>query len=158
MEHRRQALPPPRYSPSGDYAFENHHEVIQPSRTPLGESTGNAQPQNIAALALCHQGPLALSPPVQHIPTPPILPTQSVTSAYGTSLRARRSFHRDVSLRDSSMAHSRGGRNPIYAWKHFHDYRTKVAQKEREGDDPKWPMYLEDAFLDGESTAESYLK
>ncbi|KAK8074796.1 Conidiophore development regulator abaA [Apiospora hydei] len=130
MEHRRPALPPQRYSSSG-------------------ESTGNAQPQNIAALALCHQGPLALTPPVQHIPTPPILPTQSVTSAYGTSLRARRSFHRDVSLRDSSMAHSRGGRNPIYAWKHFHDYRTKVAQKEREGDDPKWPMYLEDAFLDG---------
>ncbi|KAK8122393.1 Conidiophore development regulator abaA [Apiospora sp. TS-2023a] len=129
MEHRRPALPPQRYSSSGDYAFDNHHEIIQPSRTPLGESTGNAQPQNIAALALCHQGPLALSPPVQHVPTPPILPTQSVTSAYGTSLRARRSFHRDVSLRDSSMAHSRGGRNPIYAWKHFHDYRTKVAQK-----------------------------
>ncbi|KAK7983820.1 hypothetical protein PG989_011222 [Apiospora arundinis] len=148
MEHRRPALPHQRYSPSSDYPFDNHHEVIQPSRTPLGESTGNAQPQNIAALALCHHGPLALSPPVQHIPTPPILPTQSVTSAYGTSLRARRSFHRDVSLRESSMAHSRGGRNPIYAWKHFHDYRTKVAQKEREGDDPKWPMYLEDAFLD----------
>ncbi|KAK8064850.1 Conidiophore development regulator [Apiospora phragmitis] len=154
MEHRRPALPLQRYSSTSDYPFDNHHEVIQPSRTPLGESTGNVQPQNIAALALCHQGPLALSPPVQHIPTPPILPTQSVTSAYRTSLRARRSFHRDVSLRDSSMAHSRGGRNPIYAWKHFHDYRTKVAQKEREGDDPKWPMYLEDAFLDGMSTEE----
>ncbi|KAK7962291.1 uncharacterized protein PG986_003116 [Apiospora aurea] len=148
MEHRRPALPLQRYSSSGDYPFDSHHEAIQPSRTPLGESTGNAQPQNIAALALCHQGSLVFTPPVQHIPTPPILPTQSVTSAYGTSLRARRSFHRDVSLRDSSMAHSRGGRNPIYAWKHFHDYRTKVAQKEREGDDPKWPMYLEDAFLD----------
>ncbi|KAI1862858.1 uncharacterized protein JN550_010005 [Neoarthrinium moseri] len=46
------------------------------------------------------------------------------------------------------MAHSRGGRNPIYSWKHFADYRSKVTQKESENEDPTWPLYLEDAFLD----------
>ncbi|KAH6657871.1 hypothetical protein BKA67DRAFT_656112 [Truncatella angustata] len=46
------------------------------------------------------------------------------------------------------MAHSRGGRNPIYSWKHFADYRAKVTQKESENEEPKWPLYLEDAFLD----------
>jgi transcriptional enhancer factor len=49
------------------------------------------------------------------------------------------------------MAHAREGQNPIYSWKHFADYRSKVTQKESENEEPKWPLYLEDAFLDGES-------
>lgn len=47
------------------------------------------------------------------------------------------------------MAHYTGGRNPIYAWKNFADYRAKVKQKELEKEKTAWPMYLEDAFLDG---------
>jgi transcriptional enhancer factor len=48
------------------------------------------------------------------------------------------------------MGQTRRGRNPIYAWKHFADYRSKVTQKESENEEPPWPLYLEDAFLDGE--------
>lgn len=142
-----------RYSPAEDYTYDHQHEVIQnTTRRPLGESTGNAQPQSLAALALCHQSQLSLSPPALHsIPTPPILPTQAITSTYATSFRNQRSFHRNVSLQDTPMAHSRGGRNPIYSWKHFADYRAKVKQKESENGDATWPLYLEDAFLDGES-------
>ncbi|KAH8682188.1 hypothetical protein BX600DRAFT_505799 [Xylariales sp. PMI_506] len=147
MQLTRRGMPSQRYSPDGDYTYD-HHEVIQNSRRPLGESTGNAQPHSLGTLALCHQGQLTLSPPLHSIPTPPIVPTQAITSTYGTSLRNQHSFHRDVSLRDTPMAHSRGARNPIYSWKHFADYRAKVTQKESENEDPTWPLYLEDAFLD----------
>jgi transcriptional enhancer factor len=143
-----------RYSTNEDYTYDDHqdHEVIQTfnNRRPLGESSGNAKPQqSFASLALCHHSQLSLSPPLQTIPTPPILPTQALASTYGTSLRNQRSFHRNVSLQGSPMTHSREDRNPMYSWKHFADYRLKVTQKEQEKDGPKWPLYLEDAFLDG---------
>ena len=149
MEHREPMMPSHRYSPVGEYTCGCPHDIIPPTRTPLGESTGNAQAYGLGDLALCHQSQLSLSPPLQPIPTPPLFSTQAADAAYGTSLRSRRSFPRDVSLRDPSMAPSRASRNPIHAWKYFSDYRAKVAQKEREGEEPKWPMYLEDAFLDG---------
>ncbi|ORY54806.1 uncharacterized protein BCR38DRAFT_415140 [Pseudomassariella vexata] len=146
MEHPRRVLANQRYSPEGDYTYDHHNELIQATRQPLHESNGNAQPHNVAALALYH-GQLGLSPPLHSTPTPPILPGQ-VTSTYGTSLGRGRSFHRDLSLRESPMGHPRGGRNPIYSWKHFADYRMKMTQKESENEEPTWPLYLEDAFLD----------
>lgn len=149
MEHRGPVMPSHRYSPVGEYTYGSQHDIVPPTRNPLGESTGNAQAHGLGDLTLCHQDQLSLSPPLQPIPTPLIFSTQPVSSVYGTSLRSRRAFPRDVSLRDPSMAHSRASRNPIHAWKYFSDYRAKVAQKEREGEEPKWPMYLEDAFLDG---------
>ncbi|KAI2604269.1 uncharacterized protein GGS25DRAFT_525547 [Hypoxylon fragiforme] len=144
MEHPRPVLPSQRYSPASDYAYETDHEVMPMTRQPLGESTGNVQQHNLAALALCNH---SLSPPLHPIPTPPIVPTQALTSTYGTSLR-RRSLHRDVSLRESPMGYPRGSKNPIYAYKHFADYRNKVMQKELEKEQPIWPLWLEDAFLD----------
>ncbi len=48
------------------------------------------------------------------------------------------------------MGYHRGSKNPIYAYKHFADYRNKVMQKELEKEEPVWPVWLEDAFLDGE--------
>lgn len=146
MEHPRSVLPSQRYSPASDYAYETDHEVMPLTRRPLGESTGNVQPHNLAALALCNH---SLSPPIRPIPTPPIVPTQALPSTYGTSLRGGRSLHRDVSLRESPMGYPRGSKNPIYAYKHFADYRNKVMQKELEKEQPIWPLWLEDAFLDG---------
>ncbi|KAI1761781.1 hypothetical protein GGR53DRAFT_469003 [Hypoxylon sp. FL1150] len=145
MEHPRPVLPSQRYSPASDYAYETDHEVMPLTRRPLGESTGNVQPHNLAALALCNH---SLSPPIRPIPTPPIVPTQALPSSYGTSLRGGRSLHRDVSLRESPMGYPRGSKNPIYAYKHFADYRNKVMQKELEKEQPIWPLWLEDAFLD----------
>ncbi|KAI8961959.1 hypothetical protein F5Y11DRAFT_208797 [Daldinia sp. FL1419] len=145
MDHPRPVLPSQRYSPSSDYAYETDHELMPMIRQPLGKSTGNVQTHNLAALALCNH---SLSPPLHSIPTPPIVPTQALTSTYGTSLRGGRSLHRDVSLRDSSMGYPRGSKNPIYAYKHFADYRNKVMQKELEKEQPIWPLWLEDAFLD----------
>ncbi|KAI0383521.1 hypothetical protein F5Y04DRAFT_27176 [Hypomontagnella monticulosa] len=145
MEHPRPVLPSQRYSPASDYAYEAEHEVMPMTRQPLGESTGNVQPHSLAALALCNH---SLSPPIHPIPTPPIVPTQALTSSYGTSLRGPRSLHRDVSLRESPMGYPRGSKNPIYAYKHFADYRNKVMQKELEKEQPIWPLWLEDAFLD----------
>ncbi|KAI2468723.1 hypothetical protein F4781DRAFT_253303 [Annulohypoxylon bovei var. microspora] len=137
MEHPRPVLPSQRYSPASDYAYETDHEVMPITRHPLGESTGNIQPHNLAGLALCN-----------HSLSPPIVPTQALTSSYGTSLRGGRSLHRDVSLRESPMGYPRGSKNPIYAYKHFADYRNKVMQKELEKEQPIWPLWLEDAFLD----------
>ncbi|KAK6074755.1 transcription factor [Seiridium cupressi] len=148
MQLPRRGLLPQGYSSEGDYDYDHHHEEIQTTRRPLGESTGNAQPHNLGPVALCHSSHLTLSPPLHTIPTPPILPTQSIASTYGTSFRNHRSLHGDAALREPSMAHPRGGRNPIYSWKHFADYRAKVTQKESENEEPKWPLYLEDAFLD----------
>lgn len=153
MDTRRPVLPSQRFSPADedDYPYDTHSEVISSTRQPLGESTGNVQAHSLAALALCQQqNSLSLSPPIHSIPTPPILPTQTLPSTYGTSYRSGRSFQRDVSLREPPMGYPRGSKNPIYAHKHFADYRNKVMQKELEKEEPIWPLWLEDAFLDGE--------
>ncbi|ETS74782.1 hypothetical protein PFICI_13266 [Pestalotiopsis fici W106-1] len=144
--------PPPRCSPEGDYSYDHtHHEVLQNTRRPLAESTGNAQAHKTESLSLCQTSHLSLSPILHPMPTPPILPTQSIASTYGTSFRTNRTLQRNVSLRESPMAHSSQGRNPIYNRKFFADYRAKVEQKSAEKEEPKWPMCLEDSFLDGET-------
>jgi hypothetical protein len=135
-----------RYTPDDDYTFE-HHEVISNARRPLGESTGNAQSHSLGPLGFCQQDHLSLSS--LHSIQPPIVPTQAITSTFGTRLRNHLSIHRDVSLRESPMARYRGSRNSIYTWKNFADYRAKVMQKEKDKENPTWPLYLEDAFLDG---------
>lgn len=133
-----------------EYTYD-HHEVIQTLRKPLGKSTGNLQSSSIGSLSLCRSSHPSLSPSVHSIPTSPVLPTQSMTSTYDDRLQNHRLFSREVSLRESSIAYLPGGRNPIYSWKHFSDYRAKVLQKEHENEEPKWPVHLEDAFLDGTS-------
>ncbi|GAP84320.2 putative transcription factor [Rosellinia necatrix] len=144
-------VPSQRYSSASDYAYENHHEAVRMTRQPLSESTGNVQAHSLAVAtgtsALCYNQ-LSLSPPIHSIPTPPILPTQALTSTYGTSLRGERSLHRNVSLQELSMGSSRIRKNPIYHHKNFADYRNKVMQKELDKEQPVWPDWLEDAFLD----------
>ncbi|KAI0976655.1 hypothetical protein F4678DRAFT_480156 [Xylaria arbuscula] len=148
MQLPRPVLPSQRYSPTSDYAYDGHHEVVPTTRQPLGESTGNVQAHSFAtASALCYSQ-LSLSPPIHSIPTPPILPTQALTSSYGTSLRGERSLHRNVSLQELPMGNPRGRKNPIYHHKNFADYRNKVMQKELDKEQPVWPDWLEDAFLD----------
>lgn len=149
MQLPRPVLPSQRYSPASDYTYETHHEGVPTTRLPLSESTGNVQLHSLAAPAgLCYSQ-LGLSPPIHSIPTPPILPTQALTSSYGTSLRGERSLHRHVSLQDLPMGNQRGRKNPIYHHKNFADYRNKVMQKELDKEQPVWPDWLEDAFLDG---------
>ncbi|KAJ8109512.1 hypothetical protein ONZ43_g6115 [Nemania bipapillata] len=148
MQLPRPVLPSQRYSPTSDYQYENHHDGVPTSRLPLSESTGNVQPHSFAGPgALCY-GQLSVSPPIHSIPTPPILPTQALTSSYGTSLRGERSLQRHVSLQDLPMSNTRGRKNPIYHHKNFADYRNKVMQKELDKEQPVWPDWLEDAFLD----------
>ncbi|KAI1165762.1 hypothetical protein F5B18DRAFT_609778 [Nemania serpens] len=148
MQLPRPVLPSQRYSPASDYTYETHHEGVPTTRMPLSESTGNVQLHSLATPAgLCYSQ-LGLSPPIHSIPTPPILPTQALTSSYGTSLRGERSLHRHVSLQDLPMGNPRGRRNPIYHHKNFTDYRNKVMQKELGKEQPVWPDWLEDAFLD----------
>lgn len=149
MQLPRPVLSSQRFSPTTDYAYDGQHEVVPTTRQPLSESTGNVQAHNLAAsAALCYTG-LSLSPPIHIIPTPPILPTQALTSSYGTSLRGERSSHRNVSLQPLPMGNPRGRKNPIYHHKNFADYRNKVMQKELDKEQPVWPDWLEDAFLDG---------
>ncbi|KAI1179085.1 hypothetical protein F4777DRAFT_16693 [Nemania sp. FL0916] len=149
MQLPRSVLPSQRYSSASEYPYEGHHEVVPSSRLPLSESNGNVQTHSVTAPgALCYSQ-LSLSPPIHSIPTPPILPTQALTSSYGTSLRGQRSLHRHVSLQDLPMGNPRGNRkNPIYHHKNFADYRNKVMQKELDKEQPVWPDWLEDAFLD----------
>ncbi|KAI1324830.1 hypothetical protein F5Y16DRAFT_402094 [Xylariaceae sp. FL0255] len=156
MQLSHPIVPSQRYSPASDYAYETHLDGLSSSsRQPLGESTGNVQPHNLATNnALCYNQ-LSLSPtPIHSIPTPPIVPTQSLTSTYGTSLRGERSLYRNVSLQESPIGNLlsqqiTGPKNPIYYHRSFADYRKKVEQKERDHDKPVWPDWLEEAFLDG---------
>ncbi|KAI1155876.1 hypothetical protein F4825DRAFT_447116 [Nemania diffusa] len=149
MQLPRPVLASQRYSQASDYQYDNHHEgVVTTGRLPLSESTGNVQTHSFAGPAgLCYSQ-LSVSPPIHSIPTPPILPTQTLASSYGTSLRGERSLHRHVSLQDLPMGNSRGRKNPIYHHKNFADYRNKVMQKELDKEQPVWPDWLEDAFLD----------
>ncbi|GAW14095.1 hypothetical protein ANO14919_034890 [Xylariales sp. No.14919] len=148
MQLTRPVLPSQRFSPTSDYAYDSHHEGVPTTRQPLSESTGNVQTHNLAASAALCYPQLSLSPPIHSIPTPPILPTQALTSSYGTSLRGERSLHRNVSLQELPMGNPRGRKNPIYHHKNFADYRNKVMQKELDKEQPVWPDWLEDAFLD----------
>jgi transcriptional enhancer factor len=146
MQLPRSVLPSQRYSPASDYTYENHHEGVSATRQPLSESTGNIQPHSLTTALWCSQ--LSLSPPIHSIPTP-ILPTQTLASSYGTSLRGERPLHRNVSLHELPMCNQRARKNPIYHHKNFADYRNKVMQKELDKEQTVWPDWLEDAFLDG---------
>ncbi|KAI0535649.1 hypothetical protein GGR58DRAFT_529116 [Xylaria digitata] len=148
MQLPRPVLPSQRFSSTSDYAYDSHHEGMPTTRQPLSESTGNSRPHSLAASAALCYTQLSLSPPIHSIPTPPILPTQALTSSYGTSLRGERSLHRNVSLQELPMGNPRGRKNPIYHHKNFADYRNKVMQKELDKEQPVWPDWLEDAFLD----------
>jgi transcriptional enhancer factor len=149
MQLPRSVLPSQRYHPVSDYTYESHHEGVPLGRLPLSESNGNVQTHSLAAPSTLCYSQLSLSPPIHSIPTPPILPTQALTSSYGTSLRGERSLHRHVSLQELPIRNARVRKNPIYHHKSFADYRNKVMQKELDKEQPVWPDWLEDAFLDG---------
>ncbi|KAI1827091.1 hypothetical protein F4861DRAFT_431821 [Xylaria intraflava] len=148
MQLPRSVLQSQKYLPASDYAYESHHGIVPSARQPLGESNGNVQPHSVAASPAFCYSELSLSQPVHSISAPTILPTQALTSIYGTSLRGERSLHRNVSLQDFPMGNQRGRKNPIYHHKNFADYRNKVMQKELDKEKPVWPDWLEDAFLD----------
>ena len=86
------------------------------------------------------QGLSSLAPPPS-IPTPPVVPTQSLDAHYGAagSLRLRR---QNLQM----QRRRRHGINPFYHHPLFQSYRKKQADK----DAKVWPEVLEDAFLDGE--------
>ncbi|KAJ9151744.1 Regulatory protein abaA [Pleurostoma richardsiae] len=145
MELPRSVLPSQRFSPPPDYPYDQSHHDLSSSRQPLTESDGNGQQQhhhhqNVGPLTLCSQASslTSASPSLRSIPTPPIVPTQSVGSPYNTTgLRLRRQ-HSQLQKR------SKYGVNPIYLSPEFKQYRERQADKS----DQKWPDLLEDAFLD----------
>lgn len=150
MSTRPSVLPSQTYSPvDGAYAIDNHNEGIPSTRQPLGESTGNAQTHSLSAATLCQQGSLPLSSPVNSIPAPSILPTQTLPSTYGTSIRNGDPYQQHGLLPESQMAYTMGSKNPIYSYKNFSEYRNKVMVKEADKENPTWPLWLENAFLDG---------
>lgn len=148
MELPRPVLPSQRYPSASDYPSYEKTRGVASTRQPLGESSGNAQHHNLgAALTLCSQGMSALSPLPPAIPAPPIVPTQAISSAYGTSANLR--------LRRQQLQMQRQKRqsiNPIYLSPQFHTYRKKQAEKD-DKTSQVWPDVLEDAFLDGMSPA-----
>ena len=145
------------YPPSSSDFIPDHRHVLSAPRPPLRESTGNAQyhlqQQYEEQQRLQQQqqlGALVRSTFAQHrlsIPSPPIIPTQSLSSGYGPPelLRLQQRQHQ------MQLQRSQRGINPIYLSPQFLSYRKKQANKSKEEkSDQKWPDVLEDAFLDGE--------
>lgn len=145
MELPRPVLPSQRYSPNTSTAdYYDRRQQVSGPRQPLRESSGNAQPQHLGALTLCSQNLSALTSLPHSIPTPPIVPTQSLDSHYGpgSNLKLRR---HQLHL----QRRQRHGINPIYLSPQFQAYRKKQAEKDYKTAQI-WPDFLEDAFLDGE--------
>jgi len=145
---RLPVLPSQCYSPTADYGLERHHGVSG-SRPPLRESTGNAQQSQMAwyaermrQIGSVGSGGGGLAPTTSSIPTPPIVPTQSLTSKYGAS------SYPGPPQRQHSFGYSRRrmyGENPLMLTQAFQNYRKKQADKPEQ----KWPDVLEEAFVDG---------
>jgi len=130
-------------SSSPDFTLEQRHgSSVQ--RQPLQESSGNAQQQYGA---LVRSSPYhGLDYHLSAIPSPPILPTQPLSSSYGpppthSRLQQRQQMHLQGRRR-------RHGINPIWLSPQFQTYRRKQADR-HDRPDQIWPDVLEDAFLDG---------
>ncbi|KAK3393771.1 hypothetical protein B0H63DRAFT_407062 [Podospora didyma] len=112
------------------------------SRQALSESTGNIQHSHIPH----HYDQLGLLtsrlPP--SIPTPPILPTQSLGSVHGSQGFTRLQQRHQIQLHGRRR---RNGINPIWLSQEFQAYRKRQTDKDDKSDQ-KWPDVLEDAFLD----------
>lgn len=145
---RLPVLPSQCYSPTVDYGLERHHGVSG-SRRPLRESTGNAQQSQMAWYAermrqIGAVGGGSLAPMTPSIPTPLIVPTQSLVSKYGSLSYPR------PPQRHHSFGYNRRrmyGENPLILTQAFQNYRKKQADKPEQ----KWPDVLEEAFVDGRS-------
>ena len=149
------------YPPSSEFISDPRH-VLSAPRPPLRESTGNAryhlQQQYEEQQRRQQQqqqeqqqfGALVRSTLAHHqlsIPSPPIIPTQSLSSGYGSPELLRLQQRHQMQLQRSQR-----GINPIYLSPQFLSYRKKQANKSKEEkSDQKWPDVLEDAFLDGEN-------
>jgi len=91
-----------------------------------------------------HPERLSSMPP--SILTPPIVPTQSLGSTYGSS-----AFTRSQDRHQSQLLERRKkvDVNPLWLyWQQFQNYRKKQDEKDDKSVQ-KWPQVLEDAFLDG---------
>lgn len=101
---------------------------------PGSETVWNPRQETHTALSLVHPAFSASA-----------LPTQDYAIHAGPTAR------RSPPLQEHLQAPSRApSRNPLYEWRHFSSYRAKFTRKQVQGEDPIWPTYLEDAFLDGE--------
>ncbi|KAK4193444.1 hypothetical protein QBC35DRAFT_469107 [Podospora australis] len=147
---RLPVLPSQCYSPSPDYGLENRHGVPT-SRQPLRESNGNAQHPHMVWYEQIRQlggvNTNGLTSMLPSIPTPPILPTQSLVQDYGSS--ASSPYPRSQSRQVHPYGHARRrmyGDNPLMPLltQAFQNYRKKQADKTEQ----KWPDILEEAFVD----------
>ena len=160
MDQPQAVLPFQCYRSLDDYTapFDHHSGEAQDRRTPLSESSGNAQPYHIAALALCQNSQLNLRPSNPHsIPTPPLFHIQGTISSYGTSLRNKRTLHREVPVTDHQLFCITHDLNPLYEWPHFSQYRKRVTQKQLENKQAPWPDWAENAFLMGMSDSLTFI-
>ncbi|KAJ4413996.1 hypothetical protein N0V85_003341 [Neurospora sp. IMI 360204] len=139
------------YPPSSDFILDHRH-VLSALRPPLRESTGNAQYHHFQQQQHEEQQLRQQQQQQQQlgallsIPSPPIIPTPSLSSAYGSP-----EFLRLQQRHQMQLQRRQHGINPIYLSPQFLSYRKKQANKSKEEkSDQKWPDVLEDAFLDGE--------
>ncbi|KAK3396403.1 putative regulatory protein abaA [Sordaria brevicollis] len=146
------------YPPSSDFMLDHRH-VLSAPRPPLRESTGNAQYNHYQQQHEEQQrrqqqqqqqqqlGALVRSTFTHHqlsIPSPPVIPTQSLSSAFGSP-----EFLRHQQRQQMQLQRRQRGINPIYLSPQFLSYREKQAKKSKEEKaDQIWPEVLEDAFLD----------
>lgn len=104
-------------------------------RQPLSDAAGNSQLQTLTPAGIYNDNK-GFQPRQGHT-----VPSQSGRSIPGSTLELRRQSHR-------RRRHQRINRNPIVDSAQYQAYR---ARQNREGnlEDAKWPLILEDAFLDG---------
>lgn len=126
----------PRVSPriSTECARLSSDELVgQPTHLPGSEIVWDMRQEIPTALSRVHPAVSASA-----------FPAQDDASHAGPT--ERRSPPLQEHLQASPTAPSQ---NPLYGWRHFPSYRTKVTRKQVQVEDPIWPTYLEDAFLDG---------
>jgi len=77
---------------------------------------------------------------------PPIVPTQSLGPTYGPPVPGRlQDGHTSRQLERARKVNA----NPLWVyWQAFQTYRKKQDEKD-DKTEQKWPLVLEDAFLDG---------
>jgi transcriptional enhancer factor len=141
MEHRRHILPSQSY-PLHQLSLEEGNGIS--SRQPLSDAAGNAQLLALAPSGIHHEGKLhsARMESYRSMYTPmPTLPSQPARPPTTNSLEARRQHTR-------RRRHMKYSRNPIVNSPQYQAYRARQT-REGKGEDVKWPLVLEMAFLDG---------
>jgi transcriptional enhancer factor len=116
-------LPPD--DPSGQSRF----------RQPLSDAAGNSQLQTLAPAGIYNDNKYFQPRPGHTVPLQPARQT------LGSTLELRRQGNR-------RRRHQRIVRNPIVDSPQYQAYRTR-QDRDGNSEDAKWPLVLEDAFLDG---------